>query len=77
MTRDSRGRGPEDVLGGPDRSAHEDVLGEDWSEHEDVLGGPDESMHEDELGEDWSEHEDMLGGDAPGREDVLEDPEEL
>jgi hypothetical protein len=56
---------------------HEDELGEDWSEHEDILGGPDQSMHEDELGEDWSEHEDILGGDAPGREDVLDDPEDL
>lgn len=76
MTRDSTGRGPEDVLGGPDRSGHEDELGEDRSEHEDELGGGDAPVHEDELGEDWPEHEDELGGDAPGREDVLEDPEE-
>jgi hypothetical protein len=77
MTRDNTGRGPEDVLGGPDRSEHEDELGEDWSEHEDILGGPDLAIHEDELGEDWSEHEDILGGDAPGREDILDDPEEI
>jgi hypothetical protein len=42
--------GPEDVLGGPDESGHEDELGADHAGHEDVLGGPDASEHEDELG---------------------------
>ena len=39
-----------DVLGGPDRSAHEDELGEDAPGREDVLGG-DAPGREDVLSE--------------------------
>ena len=41
MTSDSTGSRREDVLGGPDVSAHEDELGGDAPGREDELGGPD------------------------------------
>jgi hypothetical protein len=63
-----------DLLGGPDKSDHEDELGPDAAGAEDELGGPDRSGHEDELGGDRPGREDELGGDQPGREDELGPP---
>jgi hypothetical protein len=65
------GSAPGDVLGGPDRSEHEDEFGADQPGGEDVLGGPDSGESSGELGADASAHEDELGEDSPGREDVL------
>ncbi len=41
MTNDGTGYEPEDVLGGRDRTEHEDELGGDAPGREDELGGPD------------------------------------